>query len=171
MHSCIQLCHSIAQQNLKKIIYDINYSGAETEIFPGKGQYHCYWCPGSLHRQVRYQQPWYWLCRINKSLSSKRKDFNYLRHVSVEKSYEMQLYFHVSQTNFGKASIWILFQQGQIQCKSYCESIITMQWLKSPTENYIPGKPLVHQLPQLREAGFDLSYPEHWGQRLHPAIF
>ena len=63
------------------------------------------------------------------------------------------------------------FQQGQIQCKSYCESIITMQWLKSPTENYIPGKPLVHQLPQLREAGFDLSYPEHWGQRLHPAIF
>ena len=32
-----------------------------------------------------HQQPWYWLCRIGGFLSYLRKDFNYLRHISVEK--------------------------------------------------------------------------------------
>ena len=57
--------------------------GADAGISPGEwGQYHAYscWCPGSLD----HQQPWYWLCRINGSLSSMRKDFNYLHLVSVE---------------------------------------------------------------------------------------
>ena len=31
-----------------------------------------------------HQQPWYWLCRINRSLSSMMKDFNYLYHFSVK---------------------------------------------------------------------------------------
>ena len=35
-----------------------------------------------------HQQPWYWLCtwcRIERFLSYLRKDFNYLRHINVEK--------------------------------------------------------------------------------------
>ena len=32
-----------------------------------------------------HQQPWYWLCRIGRSLSYLRKDFNYLCHINVEK--------------------------------------------------------------------------------------
>ena len=32
-----------------------------------------------------HQQPRYWLCCIDKSLSSMMKDFNYLQHTSVEK--------------------------------------------------------------------------------------
>ena len=31
-----------------------------------------------------HQQPWYWLCKIGKSWSFTRRDFNYLWHVSVE---------------------------------------------------------------------------------------
>ena len=31
-----------------------------------------------------HQQPWYWLCRICKSLSYLRKDFKYLCHINVE---------------------------------------------------------------------------------------
>ena len=36
-----------------------------------------------------HQQPWYWLCRIGRFLSYLRKDFNYLRHISVEKWHKM----------------------------------------------------------------------------------
>ena len=36
-----------------------------------------------------HQQPWYWLCKISKSWSYTRKDFNYLRHVSVEEWHKM----------------------------------------------------------------------------------
>ena len=32
-----------------------------------------------------HRQPWYWLCRIIRSLSYMRKDFNYLHHHSLEK--------------------------------------------------------------------------------------
>ena len=32
-----------------------------------------------------HQQPWYWLCSINGSLSSTRKNFNYMYYLSVEK--------------------------------------------------------------------------------------
>ena len=39
-------------------------------------QYHGCWCPGSL--SPGHQQPWSCLCRINRSLSSKGKNFNYL---------------------------------------------------------------------------------------------
>ena len=36
-----------------------------------------------------HQQPWYWLCKINKSLSCLRKNFNYLRRINVEKWHKM----------------------------------------------------------------------------------
>ena len=36
-----------------------------------------------------HQQPWYWPCKIGKSGSYTRKDFNYLWHVSVEEWHEM----------------------------------------------------------------------------------
>ena len=36
-----------------------------------------------------HQQPWYWLCKIDKSWSYTRKDFNYLWHVSVEEWHKM----------------------------------------------------------------------------------
>ena len=43
-----------------------------------------------------HQQTWYWWGRINRSLSSMRKDFNYLHRLIVEKWLERQMYFCVS---------------------------------------------------------------------------
>ena len=31
-----------------------------------------------------HQQPWYWLCKLGRSVSAMRKDFNYLCYISVE---------------------------------------------------------------------------------------
>ena len=39
-----------------------------------------------------HQQLWYWLCRIGKSLSYLRKDFNYLCHINVEEWHKMWIY-------------------------------------------------------------------------------
>ena len=36
-----------------------------------------------------HQQPWYWLCRIGRSLSYISKDFNHLCHVNVGQWHEM----------------------------------------------------------------------------------
>ena len=36
-----------------------------------------------------HQQPWYWLCRIDRSLSYLRKDFNYLCLIDVEEWHKM----------------------------------------------------------------------------------
>ena len=36
-----------------------------------------------------HQQPWYWLCKISKSCSYTRKDFNYLWYVSMEEWHKM----------------------------------------------------------------------------------
>ena len=36
-----------------------------------------------------HQQPWYWLCKISKSWSYMRNDFNYLWHVSVGEWHKM----------------------------------------------------------------------------------
>ena len=44
-----------------------------------------------------HQQPWYWLCRINRSLTFMRKDFNYLHHLDVEKWLKIKTYFLCSQ--------------------------------------------------------------------------
>ena len=43
-----------------------------------------------------HQQPWYWLCRINGSLSSTKKDFNKLCHLIDKQWWEMCLCLHVS---------------------------------------------------------------------------
>ena len=50
----------------------------------------CYgcWCPGSLHRSSSHQQLWYWLQRINGSLSSAGRDFNYLCHLNCLETIE-----------------------------------------------------------------------------------
>ena len=39
-----------------------------------------------------HQQPWYWLCRMGRSLSYLRKDFNHLCHINVEEWRKMQIY-------------------------------------------------------------------------------
>ena len=55
-----------------------------------------------------HQQPWYWLCKTNKSLFSSRKNFNHLYYFRVEKSHKMRIYLF-SQKN----SVW----QGLIHCR------------------------------------------------------
>ena len=44
-------------------------------------------------KEPGHQQPWYWQCKINGSLSSMRKDFNYLHHLSMEKWQKIPVYF------------------------------------------------------------------------------
>ena len=44
-----------------------------------------------------HQQLGYWLCRINRSLSSRGKDFNYLHCLYVEKLLKVQIYFYVDR--------------------------------------------------------------------------
>ena len=43
-----------------------------------------------------HQHPWCWLCKLGKSLSYMRKDFNYLCHVIVEEWYKLHLYIFMS---------------------------------------------------------------------------
>ena len=47
-----------------------------------------------------HQQPWYWLCRIDRFLSYLRKDFNYLRRINVEKWHKMSIYVYVPSEQF-----------------------------------------------------------------------
>ena len=42
-----------------------------------------------------HQQPWYWLCRICRSLSYSKRNFNYLCLISVEKWHRIWIYFYV----------------------------------------------------------------------------
>ena len=42
-----------------------------------------------LHSWPGHQQPWYWLCRIGRSLSYLREDFNYLCIINVEQWHKM----------------------------------------------------------------------------------
>ena len=39
-----------------------------------------------------HQQPWYWLCRIGRSLSYLRKDINHQCHINVEEWHKMWIY-------------------------------------------------------------------------------
>ena len=50
-----------------------------------------------------HQQPWHWLWSMNRSLSSRRKDLNYLHHLSVEKLYE--ICFNVFQIKFSTTKV------------------------------------------------------------------
>ena len=47
-----------------------------------------------------HQQPWYCLCKIVKSWSYTRKNFNYLRHINVEAWHKMWIYIHGSSEKF-----------------------------------------------------------------------
>ena len=40
----------------------------------------------------RKEQPWYWLCKMGRSFTSKRKNFNNLLHLIVEKWLKKQTY-------------------------------------------------------------------------------
>ena len=57
-----------------------------------------------------HQQPWYWLCKIGKSWSFTRKDFNYLWHVSVEKWHKMWIHVYVSSQNLACKELiyWVI---------------------------------------------------------------
>ena len=56
-----------------------------------------------------HQQSWYWLCRINRSLSSVQNDFNYLCHLSFEKWEKIQIYVDVSLNKFNITSVILLY--------------------------------------------------------------
>ena len=48
-----------------------------------------------------HQQPWYWLCRIGRSLSYLRKDFNFLCHINVKEWHiKMWIYVYVPSEKF-----------------------------------------------------------------------
>ena len=47
-----------------------------------------------------HQQPWCWLCRIGRSLSYLRKDFNYLCHIIVEEWHKMEINVFVPSEKF-----------------------------------------------------------------------
>ena len=49
-----------------------------------------------------HQQPWYWTCRINRALPSIRKDFNYMRHLSVDLRNHRKCRYVVSLTHWGR---------------------------------------------------------------------
>ena len=53
-----------------------------------------------------HQQSWYWLCKIRKSWSYTRKDFNYLRHVSVEEWHKMQILVYFSSEKFSTQRVY-----------------------------------------------------------------
>ena len=56
---------------------------------------------GQAFGQTR-EQTWYWLSKINGPLSSMRKDFNYLCHLSVEQWQNADV-FHISPKMFSMA--------------------------------------------------------------------
>ena len=51
-------------------------------------------------KEPGHQQSWYWLCRISRFLSYLRKDFNYLRHINLEKWHKMLIYVYVPCEKF-----------------------------------------------------------------------
>ena len=47
-----------------------------------------------------HQQPWYWQCRIGRSLSYLRKDSKYICHINVEEWHKIQIYVFVPSEKF-----------------------------------------------------------------------
>ena len=66
------------------------------EYSMGMGQCHSCWCLGPLRRLGISSYEVLTVCRINVSLSLARKDFNYLRHLNVDK---IEISFHLTSTN------------------------------------------------------------------------
>ena len=65
-------------------------------------QHHGSWCPGS---RSSAEHPWVWLCRINRTLSSKRVDFIYLCHLRDVKRLRLQIWFYVFWNKFSTAKV------------------------------------------------------------------
>ena len=63
---------------------NINLSGAKAEIFP-EHKVNTIAADALATDITGHQQPWYWLCRINKSLSSAGDNFNNLYYLNVKK--------------------------------------------------------------------------------------
>ena len=76
-----------------------------------------------------HQQPWYWICRINGSLSSMRKDFNYLCHISIVKLQKMELYFLFPKQNMSTKwhPSWLSRNEltSEIRCFHTCKRSIS----------------------------------------------
>ena len=68
-------------------------------------------------KEPGHQQPWYWLCRINRSLSSMRQDVNHLHHLSVDKWQKTQIYSMFLPYN-STGNKWI--KSSEIWSYTYC---------------------------------------------------
>ena len=85
----------------------VNLSDAETGIFWDNrvNTNHGILMPWLL-ASPGYQQQSYWLCKINRSLSSIRKDFNYVYHHNVEKLVKMQICFMFAKISSAQELIY-----------------------------------------------------------------
>ena len=57
-----------------------------------------------------HQQPWYWLCRIGRSLSYWRKDLKYLYHINVEELHKCNYMFMVPLKNLARKGFSLLLR-------------------------------------------------------------
>ena len=108
-----------------------------------------------------HQQPCYWLCRIGRSLSFWRKDFNYLCHVNVEEWYvfvpsekfsmlrvnsrrKTSLYTRLSKI---AGHMWpnsALIRMCQVHCGIYVIDLLTLKRLGNFFQNIILFPSVVH---------------------------
>ena len=76
------------------------------------------------------QQPWCWLCRIGRSLSYLKRDFNYLCHVNVEEWHKMYISVFSPLKNFACKGSMIIFSclydptYGKL-CHASCDDLTT----------------------------------------------
>ena len=80
-----------------------------------------------LLRSPGHQQPWYWLFRVNRSLSFMGKDFTYLCYWSVGKWYKMQIFFNDSKINSASLELSLGVLKGFEQIL-ICMSILIILW-------------------------------------------
>ena len=52
-----------------------------------------------------HQQPWYWSCRIGRSLSYSMRNSNYLCLISIEEWHKMQIYVYVPSEKFSTSRV------------------------------------------------------------------
>ena len=51
-------------------------------------------------KEPGHQQQWYWICRICRSLSYLRKDFEYLGHINGKEWHKMKIFVYVPSEKF-----------------------------------------------------------------------
>ena len=56
-----------------------------------------------------HQQPWYWLCRKDRSLSYPRRNFNYLCYISVEEWQKCKYMFMFSLKTLARKGLSLLY--------------------------------------------------------------